>query len=676
MNRATFFSLYLAGLLAAVCQGQEAAPKAPPATEQIPAEKPANKQTSKPNRLAKETSPYLLQHAHNPVDWFPWGEEALAKAKAENKLIFLSIGYSSCHWCHVMERESFMDEEIAKYMSEHFVCIKVDREERPDIDSIYMMSLSAYNQLSGSGRGGGWPLTMFLLPNGNPFFGGTYFPARDGDRGAANGLLSVLKRVDEFWKEKPAQIQEDAETVTGMTKQLLEGKRVLIPVKLDDTLARAPHLELAEQFDSLYGGFGYSPTNPQQPKFPEPANLVYLLDEVRRSQDAEAAKMLYLTLEKLAAGGIRDHVGHGFHRYSVDRHWKIPHFEKMLYDNAQLASVYCEAYALTKRPEFRAMAESCLTLLQTEFKSPSGGFYTAIDADTDHEEGKFYRWEEKELAELFPASERSKLTSAVLAWMALTGEPNFDEHYFVPQWTQSLAKFAKEQSASPEEVTKTWEGIREKLSQARQKRKRPQTDTKVLTAENGLAIAAFADAGRLLQDPKYTQIAEETASFVLEKLQTADGKLLRTFSEGKARLPAYLNDYAYLSHGLLALHQTTGNDRWKQAARKITEKQIELFSDEKGGGFFFTAKDHEALLARGKEVVDGATPAGNTIAAGNLLRLARLEKDKDLLSRGELTLQAGAGMLQRSGASAPWLASYIPLWQEVHAELNGAPAAK
>ncbi len=658
MRFAISLSLLLAwGFVASVVADEPAAPKTPAAAV-------------KANRLAKETSPYLLQHANNPVDWYPWGEEALAKAKAENKLIFLSVGYSSCHWCHVMERESFMDEEIAKYLSEHFVCIKVDREERPDIDSIYMMSLSAYNQLSGSGRGGGWPLTMFLLPNGNPFFGGTYFPARDGDRGATTGLLSILKRVNEFWTDKPDQIKEDSETITNLTKQLLEGRRVVVPVKLDLELARSTHLALMEQFDSVYGGFGYSPTNPQQPKFPEPANLVYLLDEVRRDKDADAAKMLYLTLEKLAAGGIRDHVGHGFHRYSVDRYWRIPHFEKMLYDNAQLASVYCEAYALSGREEFRLMAESCLTLMQTELKAPAGGFFTAIDADTDHEEGKFYRWDQAELETFFPQTSRFTRFPAVKAWMSLSGEPNFDEKYFVPQPTQPLSSFAKEQSISAEEAQKLWEQVRTALAIARQKRERPRTDTKVLTAENGLAIAAFADAGRILKQEKYTQVAIDAAEFLLAKLKTPEGKLLRTFSEGQARLPAYLNDYAYLTHGLLALHAATGDDRWKKEALALTEKQIELFSDEKGGGFFFTAKDHEALLARGKEVVDGAIPAGNTIAAGNLLRLARLQKDKTLLQKGELTLQAGAGILQRSGAAAPWMASYIPLWIEVQAELD------
>ncbi|MCH7729137.1 MAG: thioredoxin domain-containing protein [Planctomycetes bacterium] len=324
-------------------------------TAEKPKEQPDEKKHT--NHLAKETSLYLRMHAHNPVDWYPWNEEALAKAKKENKVIFLSIGYSSCHWCHVMERESFVDKEIAKFLNENFVCIKVDREERPDVDSVYMTSLHVLNQLTRSGRGGGWPLSMFLTPDAKPFFGGTYFPARDGDRGQATGFLSIVKRVKEVWDENPDKIKNDADTITRFTKTQLEGEAPGKPIDLNVDLVKSAQQQLDDQYDAIYGGFGYDPRNPQRPKFPEPSNLFLLIERVRVAADERAKRMLVGTLERMAMGGIRDHVGGGFHRYSVDRFWQIPHFEKMLYDNGQLASVYAETYALTGRKDFRRVVE-------------------------------------------------------------------------------------------------------------------------------------------------------------------------------------------------------------------------------------------------------------------------------------------------------------------------------
>src|SRR5262245_39481614 len=512
------------------------------------------------NRLAKETSPYLLLHAHNPVDWYPWGEEALTKAKAEKKLIFLSIGYSSCHWCHVMERESFLDEEIAAFLNKHYVCIKVDREERPDVDSIYMTSLYTFNRLSGSRAGGGWPLSMFLTPDGEPFFGGTYFPARDGDRGAATGLFTIIQRVQEVWKEKPDNIRDDAKVIVKYTKAELEGARKAVLTEINEALYLGVLPELAGQFDPKYGGFGFVEEQPQRPKFPEPSNLVYLIDFARRYGDSENAErkadadkartMLAATLEKMSLGGIRDHLGGGFHRYSTDRFWRIPHFEKMLYDNGQLASLYAEAAELTGREDFRRVTRELCDFVLREMTDKSGGIYAAIDADSEHEEGKFYRWEKAEVLKLLSAEE-AEMFSYVYG---LTEDPNFEENFYVPQLGRPLSEIAAGMKTTEAELEKQLTPIRAKLLAARNKRVRPLTDTKILTADNGLMIAGLADAGRILKEPRYVAAATRAADFVLANLRTKEGRLLRTHSAGQAKLNAYLNDYAYLAQGLLALH--------------------------------------------------------------------------------------------------------------------------
>lgn len=629
------------------------------------AEKPKVVGPAKPrpaNRLAKETSPYLLQHAHNPVDWYPWGEEAMAKAKKEGKLIFLSVGYSSCHWCHVMERESFLDDEIAAYLNKHFVCIKVDREERPDIDSIYMTALQVYNQLAGTGRGGGWPMSMFLTPEAEPVFGGTYFPARDGDRGPSTGFLTLVKRVQEVWAKSPDKIREDGKTIVKYTKTELESRRPAVLTPIDDALYASVQKELEGQFDEKWGGFGFSEISDARPKFPEPSNLAYLIDRVQRSKDEEAQRMLAFTLEKMEMGGIRDHLGGGFHRYSTDRYWRIPHFEKMLYDNGQLAGIYAEAYRLTGREDFRRVCEELCDFVLREMTDTSGGFYAALDADAEDEEGKFYRWEQSEVQKLL-TKEEFQLFSVVYG---LTGEPNFEEKYYAPQLAKPMAENAKSLKLTESELETQLAPVRKKLLDARSKRARPLTDTKILTADNGLMIGGLADAARILKNDRYLAAAIKAADFVLANLRTKEGRLLRTYSTageegGKAKLNAYLDDYAFLVDGLIRLHQATGDKKWLTAADEITTKQIELFQDEKGGGFYFTSSDHEALFARGKNPVDGAIPSGNSVAAGNLLQLAKILKKPELVSVAQKTITSSAGLLEQSPTAAPRMAVAIPL---------------
>jgi len=619
--------------------------------------RPNAKQSQHTNRLAKETSPYLLLHAHNPVDWFPWGDEALAKAKRENKLIFLSVGYSSCHWCHVMERESFCDAEIAALLNQHFVCVKVDREERPDIDAIYMAALQIYNQSTGNGGGGGWPMSMFLTPESRPFFGGTYFPARDGDRGARAGFLTILQRVQEIWAKQSDRLRADAETLTKLVQTSLDGRAAggLEPIHgrhLGEVLTA-----LEEQYDPQFGGFGYIASQPQKPKFPEPSNLLFLVQrlhaaDVSQPDKDRARRLLIGTLEHMSMGGIRDHLGGGFHRYSVDRYWRIPHFEKMLYDNGQLASIYAETFALTGREDFRRVVEELLSFVQGELTDKDGAFYSALDAESENEEGKFYRWDRTEFERLVAGEDRA-LFARVYGFSA---EPNFEEQFYVPQWNQPVAALAREAGLTETQLDARLAPHRRKMLEARGKRPRPLTDTKILTSWNGLMIRGFADAGRLLKRPEYLETAARAADFLLARVRTPDGRLLRTYSQGQAKLNAYLDDYAFLVDGLIALHTATKNPKWLAAADELTAKQIELFWDERRGGFFFTSDDHESLIARGIDPVDGAEPSGNSVSAGNLVYLSTKLERPEYRVKARRTMQAVSGLLQTSPSAAPRLA--------------------
>jgi uncharacterized protein YyaL (SSP411 family) len=609
------------------------------------------------NRLAKETSPYLLLHAHNPVDWYPWGEEALAKAKAENKPIFLSIGYSSCYWCHVMERESFMDGEIAAFMNEHFVCIKVDREERPDVDEIYMSALHAM------GRPGGWPLTMFLTPQAKPFFGGTYFPPRDKEitpvedqpPQRVTGLLTILALVAERWQKAPDEFNAFGDKLADHLKREL-GKDALVPQEIDADIADTAVAALAEQFDADYGGFGYNATNPRRPKFPEPSNLVLLVERLKRADDAETRNMLVTTLERMAAGGIRDHVGGGFHRYSTDRYWRVPHFEKMLYDNGQLASVYAEAWKLTGRDDFRQVVDEILSFVVREMTDTCGGFYAALDAETDGDEGGYYVWTRDEVK---AALSREEFTIVADVY-GVSGKPNFEERY-VLELARPLADTAARHKLPIADLDQRMLSSRAKLLEVRNERKRPLTDTKILTAWNGLMIRGFADAGRLFGNDDYLAAARRAADAVLTHLRTPEGRLLHTFTAGEAKLNAYLDDYAFFIDGLLALHRATNEDKWLTAAGELADLQQKLFWDEQSGGFFFTSDDHEALLARPKDPIDSATPSGNSVSAGNLAYLAAALDKPEYLTEAERTVMAFARFANRSPAAMPrmitsWLA--------------------
>ncbi|MFM2093812.1 MAG: hypothetical protein RIS70_936, partial [Planctomycetota bacterium] len=610
----------------------------------------------KSNRLAKEASPYLLLHAHNPVDWYPWGEEALSKAKQEKKPIFLSIGYSSCHWCHVMERESFLDEEIAAFLNQHFICIKVDREERPEIDTIYMTALRVYNQLTRSGRGGGWPLSMFLTSDAEPFFGGTYFPARDGDRGASAGFLTLIQKIAEVWSSDSEKIIEDAKTLTKYVKVELENQRPVLAAQLEKSMLDGLQAALSDEFDATHGGFGYVASNPQRPKFPEPSNLLFLLHRIERARasgesEEPAMTQLTTTLDHMAMGGIRDHLGGGFHRYSVDRYWQIPHFEKMLYDNGQLATVYAEASQLLDREDYRQIAREMCDFVLAELTDTEGGFYSALDAESEHEEGKYYRWTREELDAFKDDPQWAEFATIY----GLSQEPNFETEFFVPQLATPLLRTAESQQTSFAQLHQRMAGIRSSMLQVRSQRERPLTDTKILTAWNGLMIRGMADTGRILNEPKYVESAARAADFILAKLQTADGRLLRTFGQGEGRLNAYISDYAFFVDGCLALHRATKDERWLKQAERLTEKQLELFWDERAGGFFFTTHDHESLLARTKELSDSAEPAGNSVAAENLLSLADALNRPEYRKKAELTILAAARLLSDAPSAVPRL---------------------
>ncbi|HEY6084073.1 MAG TPA: aldo/keto reductase, partial [Nitrospira sp.] len=555
-----------------------------------------------PNRLIHETSPYLLQHAYNPVDWYPWGPEALQTAKQQDRPILLSVGYSACHWCHVMERESFENEAIAALMNQHFVCIKVDREERPDLDEIYMQATVSLNH----GQGG-WPMTVFLTPDQQPFFAGTYFPP--DDRWGRPGFSNLLKQIAEVWKSDPAGLRKQADEIT----QRLKGEGQLpLPASVGDSILADAVREFAQDFDPRYGGFGSAP------KFPPAAGLSLLLRCYRRSGDVKTLQMVTTTLDAMAAGGMYDHIGGGFARYSTDERWLVPHFEKMLYDNALLARTYLEAYQVTRKPAYREVVTEVLDYILREMTGPDGGFYSATDADSEGVEGKFFVWKPDEIRAVLGNEEDVRRCCAIYD---ITEQGNW-EHVNIPNRLRPLEAVAKELDVTVDELTDTMRRIRPILYQARAQRVPPGLDDKVITAWNGMMISAMAEAGRVLGATRYTAAARRAADFLLAAHRTSSGALFRTSRRGRAHLAAILEDYAYLGEGLLDVYETCGEETYLAASRELGEQLITRFQDRDRGGFFTTSSDHETLIVRAREGADGATPSGNAVAAALLARLS------------------------------------------------------
>jgi uncharacterized protein len=577
------------------------------------------------NRLANETSPYLLQHKDNPVDWYPWGEEALKRAREEDKPILLSVGYSACHWCHVMERESFEDEATARIMNEHFVNIKVDREERPDIDSIYMSAVQALT------RHGGWPMTVFLTPDGAPFYGGTYFPPapRGGLPSFQQVLLSLAdaytSRHDEVLRSAQS-VREYLETSTGAAMP-----KARVGVELLDGAARS----LLSQLDRRFGGFGGAP------KFPQAMNLEVLLRHYHRTGDLGALSGVEDTLRAMANGGIYDQLGGGFARYSVDEYWLVPHFEKMLYDNALLSRLYLEAHQATGDVFYRRIAEETLDYVLRDMTSPEGGFYSAEDADSEGEEGKFYVWTPEEIEEAL-GPEDAKLARRF--WDVTEGG-NFEGKniLYVPRPPEAVAA---EFGLSPEELWDRIVEIRAQLFGEREKRVRPGRDEKVLSAWNGLMLRSFALAARVLGREDYREVAEKNAAFLLEKLRV-DGRLRRSYKDGQARLGGYLEDYAMVADGLVTLYEATFDVRWLVEADTLCDAISELFWDEERRFFYDTPADHEELVTRPRDVYDSAAPSGTSVATDVLLRLTLLLDRDDYRRRAEAVLEELSGGMEK-----------------------------
>jgi hypothetical protein len=566
------------------------------------------------NRLIFEKSPYLFQHARNPVDWYPWGEPAFEKAKKEDKPLFLSIGYSTCHWCHVMEHESFEDPQVAALMNEHFVSIKVDREERPDIDQIYMIVCQA---LTG---GGGWPLTIIMTPDKHPFFAGTYFPKES--RYQRVGMMDLLPRISELWKSEREKIFETAGEVIEMLR-----KTSAQPAgnHLDESILQKTFEQMQSRFDERFGGFGMAP------KFPSPHNLMFLLRYWRRTGENRALDMVEKTLHRMRLGGIFDHVGYGFHRYSTDQRWLLPHFEKMLYDQAMLAMAYVETWQATGNDFYAQTAHEIFSYVLRDMTSPEGGFYSAEDANSEGEEGRFYVWTESEWEEIL-GREDAALFGKLFNLQAggnfneeATGEPTGRN---IPHLLKPLSQYMKD--LEEPDLEKRWEAQRKTLFNSRKKRIHPLKDDKILTDWNGLMIAALAKAAAALNKPEYANAAGKAARFIWRHLRDSDGRLLKRYRQGAAGLPAHVDDYAFMVWGLLELYESTFEIEYLHNALALNNQMLHDFWDNKHGGLFFTALGQKDLLVRSKEIYDGAIPSGNSVAAMNLLRIGRITADPEM----------------------------------------------
>jgi uncharacterized protein YyaL (SSP411 family) len=573
------------------------------------------------NRLVFEKSPYLLQHAANPVDWHPWGEEAFQKAKEADKPVFLSIGYSTCHWCHVMEHESFEDPQVAALINETFIPIKVDREERPDIDQIYM---SVCQALTGTG---GWPLTIILTPEKEPFFAGTYFPKES--RFQRTGLMELIPNLAELWTNKRGELLDSADKIVNYLKQ----NSSPAAGELSKPILDKAYQQLSDRFDGVQGGFGSAP------KFPSAHNLIFLLRYWHRTGENHALEMVETTLEKMRLGGIFDQIGFGFHRYSTDSYWLVPHFEKMLYDQAMLVMAYVEAFQATGKEEYAQTAREILTYVLRDMTSPEGGFYSAEDADSEGEEGLFYLWTPDEFRESL-GDEGSKL---FINFFNLEEGGNFFDESTKSKTGRSilylkknLAELREEINLPEEELGDFWEKIRQMLYGIREKRIHPFKDDKILTDWNGLMIAAFAKAAAALGEPQYALAAKNAVDFIWDKLRDKDGRLLKRYRDEEAGLPAHLDDYAFLVWGLLELYEAEFDPEYLQRAINLNALMLKEFWDPQNGGLFFTAEGQTDLIVRSKEIYDGAIPSGNSVAAFNLLRIGRMTSNPDLEDKARL----------------------------------------
>ena len=564
------------------------------------------------NRLIHEKSPYLLQHAGNPVDWYPWGEDAFAKAGKEKKPIFLSIGYATCHWCHVMAHESFEDEEVAGLLNRYYIAVKVDREERPDVDKIYM---SACQSLT---RRGGWPLSIFMTPEGRPFFAGSYFPK--SSRMGMPGFIDILQQISAMWQNDRESIVKAGETITTAIQPRSISDRPVAPASIE--ILKKGYTQLARAFDPSQGGFGAAP------KFPTPHNLTFLLRWYKRNHDSMSLEMVEKTLDAMREGGIFDQIGSGFHRYSVDQKWLVPHFEKMLYDQALLSMA---SYQAAGKVKFARVAREIFTYVLRDMTDRQGGFYSAQDADSEGKEGLFYVWTPSEVKE-YIGEEPGDL---FCQFYDITDAGNFEEGCSIPHLRMSLETFALREGMELKKLETALKDAEVRLFDARKKRVHPLKDDKILTSWNGLMIAAFAKGSQVLGDQAYADAAADAAGFILRNLKRADGRLLRRYRQGEAAYTGYLDDYAFLTWGLIELYEATFKISYLEEAIALNEAMIDIFWDKQGDGFYFTGKGNESLITRSKDIYDGALPSGNSVAALNLLRLGRLTGNTDLEKKAD-----------------------------------------
>ena len=585
------------------------------------------------NRLADSQSPYLLQHASNPVDWYPWGDEAFEKAKKENKPIFLSIGYSTCHWCHVMEHESFEDSTVAAQMNKYFVSVKVDREEMPEVDHLYMSVCQAM-----TGRGG-WPLTIVMTPDKDPFFAGTYFPKQG--RGKQPGMLQLIPSLANAWSTKQGEITK---TIDRIQSYLTEVNTSSQGEEWDEVMIRDAFSQYASRFDPDYGGFG------RAPKFPSPHNMIFLLRYSKLFGDATGTSMVETTLHHMRLGGVFDHIGLGFHRYSTDKRWFLPHFEKMLYDQAMISMAFLEAYQLTSNEKYAKVAREIFTYVLRDMTDKDGGFYSAEDADSEGEEGIFYIWTQEELVKILGEDDGLKLAKT---FGFIDGGNFFEEASGqttgsnIPYFQDDRETLAKNLDMSLDDFNAFIEKSRQKLFEVREKRIHPLKDDKILTDWNGLMIAALSQGGQVLGDDVYIDAAKNAVNFVLESLRDDNGKLMKRSRLGKAGLQPHLDDYSFMVFGLLNLYEATFDPSYLASALELTEIMIEDFSD-KNGGFFIGSKDAEKLMVRAKDSYDGAIPSGNSVGALNLFRLGKITGNTKWTDLGYSTLKAFTDMAKQS----------------------------